>query len=163
MGPLFASAFAIPPLVCTYAQILQTLIADNLDIYTYIVQTDRWTALSTPVAWAPLSVTSFEEGTKLIDGIGQVRLGVRNLQAQWKHDSGPELLRTSDDFPSPQFPGLRCFYHAEFGLWRVQDNDTGTEIPRASWPRGLTAATREGEPMPPGPVATEDAHEEEPN
>ena len=41
-----------------------------------------------------------------------------------------------------------------------QDNDTGTEIPRANWPRGLTAATREGEPMPPGTVATKDAQEE---
>ena len=67
------------------------------------------------------------------------------------------------DLPSPQFPGLRCFYHAKFGLWRVVDDDTGTEIPRTNWPRGLTAATREEEPMPPGPVATEDTQEEEPN
>ena len=60
---------------------LHELIANALDMYTFNVETDqRWTAPSTPVAWAFLNVKSYEKGTKLIDKIDQVRLGGRRMQ-----------------------------------------------------------------------------------
>ena len=67
------------------------IIADALDVYTYNVETDQqWNAPSNPVAWAFL-VGSYADGAKLIATIGQVRFGGRPLQAQWMHDSCPDL------------------------------------------------------------------------
>jgi hypothetical protein len=115
------------------------LIADALGIRTFDVETSKGWRDSrfqdkNRFTRAFLSVGSREEGTDLIARIGQI--GDLGLVAEWKHDSEPELLRTSNVIVlGDRFPGLRGFYHAKFHLWRIEDINTGAEI------RGVTATS----------------------
>jgi len=87
------------------------------------------------------------------------------LVAEWKHDSEPELLRTSNVIVlGDRFPGLRGFYHAKFQLWRIEDINAGAEIPSSRWPPGLVAvAPPDAAPgQPPPPAVAADVSEEEP-
>ena len=71
------------------------IIADNLGIHTFSVETDRgWESRDGGHTRAFLTVGSREEGTDLIERIGQI--GDMELEAQWKQYSETELLRTSD-------------------------------------------------------------------
>jgi hypothetical protein len=149
-------------------QTLQMLIADALGIRTFDVETitgwrDSRFQDKNRFTRAFLSVGSREEGTDLIARIGQI--GDLGLVAEWKHDSEPELLRTSNIVVlGDRFPGLRGFYHAKFHLWRIEDINTGAEIPRSRWPPNLVAAAPPGAApgQPPPPAAAADVSEEEP-
>ena len=95
------------------AQTLQMLIADARGIRTFDVETSKGWRDSrfqdkNRFTRAFLSVGSREEGTDLIARIGQI--GDLGLVAEWKHDSEPELLRTSNIVVlGDRFPGFRGF------------------------------------------------------
>ena len=139
------------------AQTLQMLIANTLGIHTFNVETGTgWKSRDGEHTRAFLSVGSREEGTDLIARIGQI--GDLGLVAEWKHDSEPELLRTSNIVVlGDRFPGLRGFYHAKFLLWRIEEINTGEEIPRSRWHPDLVAAAppdaAPGQPPPPAVAA----------
>jgi len=60
------------------------------------------------LVWAFLSVRSFAIGEDLIRKIGEIVLVHKEpLQAQWKHDSWPELIWTSSILPRSLFPQIR--------------------------------------------------------
>ena len=64
---------------------LRRLIANTLGIHTSEVDTDRkWTSRDGKKAWAFLAVNSHEEGTELIERIGEI--GGMKVQAQWRHE-----------------------------------------------------------------------------
>jgi hypothetical protein len=68
------------------------------------------------------------------------------------------LLFDTDIVPNPDFPDLRLFYNPN-----TADGVSSDEIPPEDWPEDLTEATWQGPRTPPGPLATEDLDDEEPD
>ena len=100
------------------------IIAHALGIHTTHVETGSWwTSADGENAWAFVAVGSEAEGTALIERIGQIR-GM-NLEAQWRRESEPALLARTDIVElTASIPGHRAFFHARYGLWRVENIDT---------------------------------------
>ena len=68
------------------------IIAHTLGVHTHDVETGRgWTSEDGERAWAFLAVGCEADGAALIKRIGQIR-GLE-LEAQWRHESEPALLR----------------------------------------------------------------------
>ena len=87
---------------------LRELIARNLRVHTFNEENHReWKARRQPVSWACLSVLDRADGETLNSTINQIVLENRPLQAQWKHDSWPDLIRTPSILRSRLFPHLR--------------------------------------------------------